>query len=67
LISYWLVWLVLQQRKKGQYNKWINTIIKSDPAWWSYIISDENNEMNTHEIMTVKQNTNNRHLKFWHW
>jgi hypothetical protein len=25
----WLVWLVLQQRKKeGQYNKWINTIIK---------------------------------------
>ena len=37
LISYWLV---LQQRKKeGQHNKWINPIIKSDPAWWSYIIS----------------------------
>ena len=21
----------------------------------------------THELMTAKQNTDNRHLKFWHW
>jgi hypothetical protein len=21
----------------------------------------------THELMTAKQNTNNRHLTFWHW
>jgi hypothetical protein len=26
-------------KKEGQHNKWINPIIKSDPAWWSYIIS----------------------------
>jgi hypothetical protein len=32
--------LVLQQRKEDNiHSKWINPIIKSYPAWWSYIIS----------------------------
>jgi hypothetical protein len=25
-------------KKEGQYSKWINPIIKSNPALWSYII-----------------------------
>ena len=36
----WFDWFYNKERKKeGQYNKWINTMIKSDPAWLSYIIS----------------------------
>ena len=36
----WFDWFYNKERKKeGQHNKWLNTIIKSDPAWWSYIIS----------------------------
>jgi hypothetical protein len=29
---------------------------------WSPLITNY-----THELMTAKQNTDNRHLKFWHW
>jgi hypothetical protein len=29
---------------------------------WSLLLTNY-----THELMTAKQNTDNRHLKFWHW